>query len=154
MGDLSERKPNSFTPVVKATELANYVLHITDNPKTFPTHKTDVRQREDGTLCMEITALDDTLVQEVKKQAHDIYMNVSRANRINLNYQPYRKRERLMRQLEAISLCEDHLCTIQLCRKHFHLSSKRIKYWGKMVVETRNAIEKWHESDVSRYGRI
>lgn len=60
MGDLSERKPNAFTPVVKAMELADYVLHITDNPKRFPTHKTDVRQREDGTLYMEITALDDT----------------------------------------------------------------------------------------------
>ena len=28
MGDLNERKPNNFTPVVKATELADYVKNL------------------------------------------------------------------------------------------------------------------------------
>lgn len=36
MADLSDRKPNEFTPVVASMELADYVLMITDNPKSFP----------------------------------------------------------------------------------------------------------------------
>lgn len=154
MADLSDRKPNSFTPVVAAMELADYVLLITGNPRSFPTHKTDVKQSMDGRLSLEVAMLDDALVSKVREQAYQIYMMASRANRINLRYQPYRKQERLRRQQEAIALCEDHLCTIQLCRKHFHLSSKRIKYWGTLTIKTRNAIEKWHESDVARYGNI
>lgn len=154
MGDLSDRKPNDFTPVVAAMELADYVLLITDNPKSFPTCKAIAKKNEDGSLTSEVVMLDDSLINKVREQAYQIYMMASRANRINLRYQPYRKQERLKRQLEAISLCEDHLCTIQLCRKHFHLSAKRIKYWGGLTIKARNAIEKWHESDVERYKNI
>lgn len=154
MSDLSDRKPNDFTPVVLSMELADYVLHITNNSKKFPVCKTILKESDDGTMISKVNLLDDTLVNTIRDQAYQIYMNVSRANRINLKYQPDRKQERLDRQLKAISLCEDHLCTIQLCRKYFHLSSKRIKYWGKMTVSVRNAIEKWHESDVRRYKSI
>lgn len=154
MADLSDRKPNDFTPVMASMELADYVLHITDNPKNFPTCKTLVTEGAEGTVVNEITIQEDYLINEIREQAYRIYMNVSRSNRINLHRQPDRKDERLRRQLEAISLCEDHLCTIQLCRKHFHLSSKRIKYWGGLTVKAKSAIEKWHESDVDRYKNI
>ena len=117
MANYIEGKPNDFTPVVAAMELANYVLNITDNPKNFPTCKTISKKNQDGSVVAEIIMLDDSLINDVRKQAYKIYMMASRANRINLRYQPYRKRERLERQLEAISLCEDHLCTIQLCKK-------------------------------------
>ena len=154
MADLTDRKPNDFTPVMASMELADYVLHITDNPKSFPTHAMLVKESPDGAITNEVVMLNDSLINKVREQAYQIYMNVSRANRINLRYQPYRKQERLNRQLEAIALCEDHLCTIQLCRKHFHLTAKRIKYWGSLTIKVRNSIEKWHESDVRRYENI
>ena len=154
MADLSDRKPNEFTPVVASMELADYVLMITDNPKSFPTFKVISKTNPDGSITYETIMLNDSLINKVREQAYEIYMNASRANAINLRYQPYRKQERLQRQLDAIALCEDHLCTIQLCRKHFHLTSKRIKHWGKMVIKARNANEKWHEADVDRYASI
>lgn len=154
MADVSDRKPNDFTPVMASMELADYVMCITDNPKSFPTFKVSAKKNSDGSITNEIVMLDDSLINKVRDQSYQIYMMASRANRINLRYQPYRKQERLNRQLEAISLCEDHLCTIQLCRKHFHLSAKRIKYWGTLTIKARNAIEKWHESDVSRYKNV
>ena len=57
-------------------------------------------------------------------------------------------------QAEAIALCGDLLADILLCRKHFHLTSKRIKYWGGLVRSTRAAIERWHDSDKARYKDI
>ena len=154
MADLSDRKPNDFTPVMASMELADYVLHITDNPKNFPICKTLVTEGAEGMVVNEINIQEDYLIDKIREQAYKIYVNVSRSNRINLRHQPDRKGERLCLQLEAISLCEDHLCTIQLCRKHFHLSTKRIKNWGNLTVKAKNAIEKWHESDVDRYKSI
>jgi hypothetical protein len=97
---------------------------------------------------------EDSIVNKIRQQAYDIYVNAFNANEINVKKQPYRKDERLRKQLRAIELCEEHLATIQLCRHKFHLSNKRIKYWGGKTRDLRDVIIRWHNSDKDRFKDI
>lgn len=153
MATENQHKENSFTPVTAALELADYVFQITGNLKRFPDCSVK-EQREGDKVTQLLVFRDDSLVNTVREEARQIYHLVFTANEINLNRQPWRKNERLTRQAEAIALCGDLLADILLCRKHFHLTSKRIKYWGGLVRSTRAAIERWHDSDKARYKDI
>ena len=153
MATENQHKENSFTPVTAALELADYVFQITGNLKWFPDCSVK-EQREGDKVTQLLVFRDDSLVNTVREEARQIYHLVFTANEINLNRQPWRKNERLTRQAEAIALCGDLLADILLCRKHFHLTSKRIKYWGGLVRGTRAAIERWHDSDKARYKDI
>lgn len=153
MATENQHKENSFTPVTAALELADYVFRITGNLKWFPDCSVK-EQREGDKVTQLLVFRDDSLVNIVREEARQIYHLVFTANEINLNRQPWRKNERLARQAEAIALCGDLLADILLCRKHFHLASKRIKYWGGLVRSTRAAIERWHDSDKARYKGI
>jgi hypothetical protein len=147
-------KENAFTPVVNAMELSEYVFTITDNAKKFPEYTATKKKFRDNSDFIIIQMREDSLVNKVRQQAFDIYMNVFTANEINLKRQPYRKEERLKKQLRAIQLCDEHLATIQLCRHKFHLSNKRIKYWGGKTIDLRGIIERWHDSDRDRFKDI
>lgn len=149
-----EYKTTDFTPVVGAMELADYVFNITDNLNKFPDYATKETKNPDGSVTQMIVFRSDSLTNVVRKQANDIYMLAYAANEINLNKQPWRKAERLGKQEEAIKLCGEHLAEIQLCRKHFHLTNKKIKNWGGMTRTVRKALESWHEKDVDRYRNI
>lgn len=147
-------KPNSFTPVIGAMDLYEYVDMITSNPKRFQEYKETDRYNNDGTTTRMIIMRQDALVNRVREQAYRIFILTFTANEINLNKEPERKEERLNKQEQAIELCEEHLASIQLCRKHFHLTNKRIRYWGSMTLELRDAIKGWHKSDKTRYQNI
>lgn len=150
----NQYKPNDFTPVVGAMELAEYVFHITDNANKFPDFSVVERKNPDGTVTQIIVYRPDSLTNIVRAEARNIFHLTYSANEINLKRQPWRKEERLGNQAEAIKLCGELLADIQLCRKHFHLSNRKIKHWGKMVRDLRIAIEGWHESDKDRYRNI
>lgn len=144
-------KENAFTPVVNAMELCDYVFTITDNAKKFPEYTVTKRKFRDNSDFIILQMREDSIVNKVRQQAYDIYMEVFTANEINLKRQPYRKEERLQKELHAIQLCNEHLATIQLCRRKFHLSNKRIKYWGGKTIDLRGIIERWHDSDRDRF---
>lgn len=154
MANAGDHKPNDFTPVVGAMNLSEYVIHITDNLNKFPDYSVKDKKNEDGTITQIYVFRSDSLTNIVRAQAREIFMLTYTANEINLNRQPWRKQERLDKQAEAIRLCGEHLANIQLCRKHFHLSSKKVKHWGKMTRDLRIAIEGWHERDKDRYRGI
>jgi len=147
-------KPNSFTPVVGAMQLVEYVFHITENPGKFRDYSLKERKTEDGSVTQVFFIRDDSLTNIVRAEARKIFHLTYSANEINLNRQPWRKDERLGKQAEAIQICGELLADIQLCRKHFHLTTQRIKNWGGMVRDLRTAIEGWHESDKARYRDI
>ena len=154
MATENQHKPNEFTPVVAALNHLEYVLLITDNPKNFPDcARTEIKLGDKSTAVLAVYHA-DTPTSNVRKYAHDIYQNVFIANSINLKRQPFRARERLARQEKAIALCDEMLAEIYVCRRHFHLSTKRIKYWGKMVVEIKRSTEGWHESDKDRFREL
>lgn len=154
MTNAGEHKPNDFTPVIGALNLADYVITITDNLNKFPDFAAQNIKGADGAPAQIIMHKSDSLTNIVREQARRIFMLTYTANEINLNRQPWRKEERLRKQAEAISLCGEHLAMIRLCRKHFHLSTRKIKHWGGMVRELRIAIERWHEKDKDRYKHI
>lgn len=154
MANAGDHVPNDFTPVVGAMDLADYVLLITDNLKKFPDFSVRDKRNEDGTVTQIYVFREDSLTNIVRAEARELFHLTYTANGINLNKQPWRKAERLDKQQEAIALCNDLLADIQLCRKRFHLSSKRIKHWGQMVLDLRAAIEGWHEKDKDRYKSI
>ncbi len=131
-------------------ELADYVITITNNINRFPDF--GFKQINDqGAITQVYIQRQDSLTNWVREQAKQIYILAYTANEINVKKHPELKEERLRKQARAIELCGEHLAAIQLCRKHFHLSSKRVYYWGSKTVETRSLIERWHESDKSRY---
>ena len=112
------------------------------------------KKEKDGMVIVTMQLKQDSLTNIVRRQAFEIYMDVFTANEINLKRHPERKNERLTKQLHAIELCNRHLAAIQLCRKKFHLSYKRIKYWGKKTIDLREVIERWHDSDKDRFKEI
>lgn len=154
MATQNQHRPNSFTPVVGAMNHAEYVLNITESLKNFPDYSVRERKNEDGTVTQIFVSRADSLTNTVRAEAREIYHLTYSANEINLNKQPWRKGERLGKQEKAIALCGDVLADIQLCRKHFHLNSRKVQHWGNMVRELRTAIEGWHEKDKDRYKDI
>lgn len=154
MATENQHKPNDFTPVVGAMNHAEYVFLITDNLNKFPDFSIKEKKNPDGTVTQLIVFRQDSLTNTVRSMANEIFMLTYTANEINLNRQPWRKEERLQKQADAIRICGDLLAEIQLCRKHFHLSSRKIKHWGSMVRDLRTAIEGWHEKDKDRYRNI
>lgn len=154
MATENQHRPNDFTPVVGALYLADHVITITDNVNKFPDYIQKEKKNPDGTVTQMFIQRQDSLTNWVRDQAKQIYILTYTANEINLNKQPWRKDERLTKQKEAIRICGEHLAAIQLCRKHFHLSNKKVKYWGKMTRDLRSAIEGWYEKDKDRYRNI
>lgn len=147
-------KFNTFTPIVYAMNLCDYVYQITDNANKFPEFTETIKHNKDGTETKILVMRQDSLINKVREQAYDIYMFAFTANEVNLNHHPERKDLRLQKQQGAIELCNEHLATIQLCRKRFRLTYKRIKYWGGKTIEVREALERWHTSDKTRYKDI
>ena len=124
-----ERDKSKFEAVIKAMELADYVLNITDNEKNFkPGYLTDL----------------------IRGTAMKIFLLANHANEIKVEDEDDRA-ERLRSQKQAIRAANDLLALIQMSRKTFHLTSKRIKYWGGKTVYVRNAIHSWHKGDIKRY---
>ena len=154
MSNAGEHKPNDFTPVVGAMDHASYVYTITDNINKFPDFSVKEKKNEDGTVSQIYVFHEDSLTNIVRAEAREIFHLTYTANEINLTRQPWRKEERLSKQAKAISVCGDLLADIQLCKKHFHLTRSKVKHWGKMVRDLRDAIEGWHEKDKDRYRNI
>jgi len=154
MSHAGNHKPNDFTPVVGAMELAEYTFTITDNINKFPDYCVKEKRDEDGDTTKIFVFRADSLTNRVRDMANEIFMLTYTANEINLKRQPWRKDERLGKQAAAIRLCNELLAEIQLCRRHFHLSTKKVLYWGGLVRDLRIAIEGWHEKDLDRYADI
>ena len=150
----SDYKKNPFHTVWEAMDLADYVIKITDNINKFPVFDEQEIKSEDGIVTKVMMERQDTLVNWIREQTKQIFVLAFTANNINLKNEPWRKDERLGNQKKAIALCVEHLAAIQLCGKHFHLSKKRIKYWGAQTQKVMNLISNWHESDKNRYKNI
>lgn len=151
MANEGMHKPNDFTPVVGALKLADHVIKITDNFNKFPDFEERPRKNPDGTVTAVYIQRQDSLVNWVRDQAKEIYILTYTANAVNVLREPWRRDERFGKQQRAIELCTEHFAAIQLCAMHFHLSSKKVKYWGEMTKKLREAITGWHESDKRRY---
>ena len=120
---------------VKARELAIYTAKIVNNKNVFNPE------------------IDENLVNRIKDCAYDIFAKAWSANKINADKNSINREMRYRKQEEAITLCDDMLTYIGVAKTLFHLRSKRVKYWAGQINEVRNLLQKWKESDVSRYGQ-
>lgn len=126
--------PSKFTITIDACKLASYTNKILDNKNTFP----------DG--CGE------EIVSRLRSYTMQIYLDCYQANdwRV-MTADDYMQRREL--QDHALDMCELCLPLIQLAKHHFHLETKRMMYWGKMVIDLRDKICAWVKSDRERYSK-
>lgn len=134
---VGERDESKFTLPLLAERLTSYTLQITANEKVFlPEHR---------------KGLTDDIVETAK----NIYLGIREANdvtvRVNTMYQMGDIRERNRLQRQALRNTKRLMYLIDLAHRDFHLSSKRVKYWGSMVREIRKRIEGWIADDMERY---
>lgn len=130
-----ERGHGKFEVLVKAQELAAYTLKITKNKKVFlPEYQ---------------TALTDDII----RMAKDIYIKAWTANNIRVtDEQGWNDRKKL--QEEAAQCCNNLLALIQLAKPVYHLSAKRVEYWGRKTIEVRKELRDWKAGDSKRYGKL
>lgn len=129
------RKKSRLECFVDSANVVEYVLKITSNEKVFkPEHR----------------AVTDLIVTA----ALDISRRIWSANdiRVRNDAELYRERRRL--QDMAMTSCRELLYLIDLAWPVMHLSERRAVYWTGMVVDLRNKIGAWRDSDARRYGRL
>lgn len=132
-----ERKEGRFSLAIEAERLARYTIQITANEKVFvPEYR---------------RAITDDIVTSAK----NIYLSIMEANDVKVRMDtPHQMADWLLRrrhQQEALRNAKRLLRLMDLAHRLFHLSSKRVKYWGEMVCGVKNRIQGWMESDKERY---
>lgn len=148
-------KPSQYTPVVKARQLCDYEFTITDNKNKFPEYEETEKKDSNGNVIQTVITLrQDAIINRIRQESFDIYTLAFTANVIDLRKEPERKEERFRKQSEAISLCDVHLATMELCCLKYGASKKRLAHWGSSIIEVREALKKWHKSDIERYASI
>ena len=110
-----------------------YVIQITKNENVFDPKYTG-------------------FTNSIIKRAMEIYHCIWGANNVLVNNQETYKIRRNYQELAATN-CNILLADLEIARKLFHLSSKRMKYWAKMIVEIRNKTRAWTQSDAKRYNQ-
>ena len=129
---VNQRTQSKLEVCVKSRDLATYTLQITKNKKIFSEE------------------YQDAVTDKIISTALEIHALVWTANNTVVD-----SNEKLMRRLalqeEAAIQCNVLLSLIDIAKPLFHLSSKRVVYWGGKVVETRNLIRAWRTADHKRY---
>lgn len=113
-------------------DLAYYTIKICCNENVFsPKYK---------------NAVTDDLIRLSK----DIYINLRTANGIKVETAEDLKL-RAGYQLRAKADCDTLIAELDIAKRIFHLSSRRVVYWAGKTMECREYIMKWRESDVKRF---
>ena len=133
-----ERGEGRFSLPIHAEELVRYTMIITANDKVF----TPAYQR----------ALTDDIIDTAK----NIYLDIREANDISVrvgtpfHLDDFRERNRLQR--EAYRYTKRLLYLMDLAHRIFHLETKRVYYWTGLVLEVKDRLYGWIESDKLRFG--
>lgn len=122
--------------LIKANDLAVYTIRITKNPKIFlPEYQT-------------------ALTNDIIHTAKEIFTKAWTANNIRVGDEPRNWLARKKLQQEAARECNNLLALIQMAKPLYHLTSKRVKYWGQKTIEVRQALRDWNAGDTKRYGKL
>ena len=130
---VSKRNENqTLKTLLLAMDLAYYTIKICCNENVFsPKYK---------------NAVTDDLIRLAK----DIYINCRTANGIKVETREDLEL-RTGYQLRAKADCDTLLAELDIAKRIFHLSGKRVLYWGNKTMECREYIMRWKESDVKRF---
>lgn len=134
---VDQREEGKFSLATKAEYLARYTIEITANESVFtPEYRKQV-------------------TDDIVETAKNIYLGIREANDVNVrvgtvfHLEDYMERNRLQR--EALRNCKRLLYLIDIAHRIFHLSSKRVKYWGKLVKSVKDRVYGWIDDDTVRY---
>lgn len=134
---VDQREEGKFSLAVKAESLTSYTLEITANENVF------VPEYRRG------------LTDDIVETAKNIYLGIREANdvtvRMGTRFQLKDYTDRNELQREALRNCKRLLYLIDLAHRRFHLSSKRVKYWGKLVKNVKDRIHGWIDDDTERF---
>lgn len=134
---VGERSEGKFSLAIKAESLARYTLEITSNENIFlPMYR-------------------ERLTDEIVMHALGAYMEIRDANDVVVHTGSDKQysewMERYRHQKLALQHCRRLLWLIDIAHRVFHLSSKRVKYWGEMTINVRNRVQSWMQRDEERY---
>ena len=129
-----KRKESKLELAVLARDHAKYVIQITNNPKIF------------------LPEYNSAITSDLILQAKDINRCIWAANNIRVS-STYDYQLRHNYQKQALLTCITLLADIDIAKVVFHLSSKRIKYWTELIIEIKNKLKQWIQSDVTRYSQ-
>lgn len=140
-GEREEKQgPRRYPLLVSITALTTYTLQITKNDKVF------------------LPEYQRALTDQINAEAIHVYIWSLTANevavRVGTRYQEEDWQKRRQFQVSATESCNRLLGLISIAYHLFHLSSKRVEYWGEMTKNIRNRIRAWSESDSRRYSTI
>lgn len=132
-----DRMDNRFTLPVKAEELARHTLIVTKNEKLF------------------LPEYNEWITNKIRNYAIEAYLLIREANDLKVKVDnvvdPDVLKDRHDMQKLALRYLRRLLPMIDLARRVFHLSTRKVKFWSKMVIEVRDRTKGWMEDDMRRY---
>jgi len=131
---VAERSASKLDAQVKAEELIVHTLRIASNPNVFdPAYK----------------ALTDRVIDCAVGIGQDMW----EANNIRVAQGDRSWPTRYALQRRALRQYNVLLYLMTLCRRAFHLRSKKYEHWAQLAHDAKVLTQKWRDSDVRRYGR-
>lgn len=89
------------------------------------------------------------MVQKIQSTCLEIYDSLMRANRLQLQLNT-EKAERLKLQTEAITLCDELSCFIQLSMDLNLIGTDTVEYWQKKISDIKYMTIAWRSKDKAR----
>lgn len=127
-----KRTESKLEVQTKSRELAKYTTEICSNEKVFP-------KRDRWCITSRIVNAVLTIMEEVDT-ANDIYVSTK------VDFELRRTSQTI-----ALSYTARLLGLMQLAYEKYNIDDKRIRHWTQLVVDARELIKKWRQSDSDRY---
>ena len=121
---------NTFEVTSKSIDLMRYTIQITSNHKRYP-RKFII------------------LIQKIQSTCLDIYDSLMRANRLQLQLNN-EKEERLKLQTEAVTLCDELSCYVQISMDLNLIGSDTVENWQKKISDIKYMTIAWRSKDKAR----
>lgn len=117
---------------MQANEMVSHTLTVVKNEKIF------------------LPSDNGAISNRILDMAIQIYCDANEANELNIpKGDKWKERDEL--QKKAIRRCNRMLGLINIARKRYHIKGRKIKYWCKLVRDTREKIKEWNQGDNKRY---
>ena len=116
--------------ISKSIDLMKYTYTVTSNRKRYP-NKFII------------------LIQEMQKTSMAIYKYLMKANRLQLQLNT-EKEERLRLQTEAITLCDELSCLVQLSMELNLIGSNTVEFWQSKISDIKYMTIAWRTKDQAR----
>lgn len=116
--------------ISKSIDLMKYTYTVTSNRKRYP-NKFII------------------LIQEMQKTSMAIYKYLMKANRLQLQLNT-EKEERLRLQTEAITLCDELSCLVQLSMELNLIGSNTVEFWQSKISDIKYMTIAWRTKDRAR----